>query len=100
MMHFLKNLFCVVLFFSAINPSLTMAQEVRPESQWKILQTAHFEVIFNAKQHNLAVLYAQRLEKAHQILQKYFSRGGGVKYVSGLECFIIHTIHYSTMTDY
>ncbi|MFZ4403085.1 MAG: hypothetical protein ACOYOK_03195 [Pseudobdellovibrionaceae bacterium] len=74
MMHFLKNLFCIVLFFSAINPSLTMAQEVRPESQWKILQTAHFEVIFNAKQHNLAVYYAQRLEKAHQILQKYFSQ--------------------------
>jgi len=46
---------------------------VQPSIEWKTLNTDHFEVIYNAEQQELALLYADRLEKAYEILHKTFS---------------------------
>lgn len=46
--------------------------EVPPRVQWKTLKTPHFEVIFNAKQQDLGLLYAEKLEKAYFELRQYF----------------------------
>ena len=53
--------------------SFTQAQiEVPPNIQWKTAKTAHFEIIYNAKQQELGFLYAEKLEAAYKELQKYF----------------------------
>lgn len=54
-------------------PFSSLAQlEVSPEIEWKTLKTPHFEIIFNAKQQDLGLLYAQKLEKAYYALHSYF----------------------------
>ncbi|MDG0816925.1 TolB-like translocation protein [Bdellovibrio svalbardensis] len=47
--------------------------EVRPEIQWKVIHTPHFEVIYDANQQDLGLLYAEKLEKAFYQLRSYFS---------------------------
>jgi hypothetical protein len=54
--------------------SPTQAQwEVRSELQWQVLQSAHFEVIHSTPQHELAMLYSGKLEKAYHDLLPFFS---------------------------
>lgn len=56
-----------------IFPLTSPAQlEVSPDIEWKTLSTPHFEVIYNAKQQDLGLLYAEKLEKAYFALQYYF----------------------------
>ncbi len=47
--------------------------EVQPSIKWKTLSTPHFEVIYNAEQQDLGLLYAEKLERAYYQLQIYFS---------------------------
>ncbi len=47
--------------------------EVRPEIKWKVIHTPHFEVIYDASQQDLGLLYAEKLEKAFYQLSSYFS---------------------------
>lgn len=63
------------LWFSFIFlfPLSAFAQlEVPPDLKWKTLKTPHFEIIFNAKQQDLGLLYAEKLEKAYAELRSYF----------------------------
>lgn len=46
--------------------------EVPPELEWKTLTTPHFQIIFNARQQDLGLLYAEKLEKAYYELRSYF----------------------------
>ncbi|KHD89761.1 MAG: hypothetical protein OM95_01425 [Bdellovibrio sp. ArHS] len=67
--HVLLLLLSIISLFSP----LSRAQlEVPPDIQWKTLKTPHFEVIFNAKQQDLGLLYAEKLEKAYAELRSYF----------------------------
>ncbi|MEN0059297.1 MAG: hypothetical protein AAGB31_10730, partial [Bdellovibrio sp.] len=71
-MHNFKALALSVFCFFSI-PLFSSAQlEVRPDFKWKTLHTAHFEIIYNAKQQDLAHLYAEKLEQAHYDLKSYF----------------------------
>lgn len=63
-------LFSLVLIWT----SFTSAQKiVSPDDHFLTLKTAHFEIIFNAKQQKLGEHYARQLEKAHQFLTERFS---------------------------
>lgn len=69
--NFASCLFLLASLF--IFPLTSSAQlEVSPEIEWKTLKTPHFEIIFNAKQQDLGLLYAQKLEKAYYALHSYF----------------------------
>lgn len=57
-------------FFFSLQSSAQL--EVPPEINWKTLKTPHFEVIFNAEQQELGLLYGEKLEKAYLLLQSYF----------------------------
>lgn len=46
--------------------------EVPSDIKWKTLKTPHFQIIFNAEQQNLGLLYAEKLETAFYELQAYF----------------------------
>ncbi|MGE5084838.1 MAG: TolB family protein [Bacillota bacterium] len=47
--------------------------EVQPKIHWKTLTTPHFEVIFDAEQQDLGLLYGEKLEKAYEQLRPYFT---------------------------
>ncbi len=47
--------------------------EVQPHLHFKKLKTAHFDIIYNAQQQDLGILYAEKLEKARLLLGNYFS---------------------------
>jgi Tol biopolymer transport system component len=67
-----KHLFAFIfllLFFSQSFAQL----EVPPHIHWKKLTTPHFEVIYNAEQQDLGLLYATKLEQAYSLLRSYFS---------------------------
>lgn len=61
----------VWLFLSFLFPKAVMALD--PNIHWKILHTPHFEIIYDAKQKNLAWEYALQAERSYQILTPYFS---------------------------
>jgi len=46
--------------------------EVPPQLEWKTLTTPHFQIIFNARQQDLGLLYAEKLERAYYELRSYF----------------------------
>ncbi|MNJ92664.1 translocation protein TolB [compost metagenome] len=55
-------------------PVLTLAQlEVPSDLKWRTITSPHFEVIYNAEQQDLGLLYASKLEYAFEKLQPYFS---------------------------
>lgn len=65
-------------FFALINLLLFSSQafaqlEVPPDLKWKRMITPHFEVIYNAEQQDLGLLYASKLETAYTQLRSYFS---------------------------
>lgn len=63
----------VILVFLAFSVQSKAQWEVRPDLQWKVLHAAHFDVIYNAEQQELASLYAEKLEKAYFQLRPFFS---------------------------
>ncbi|WP_415062192.1 hypothetical protein [Bdellovibrio sp.] len=63
-------LFTSVCFFFSLHSYAQL--EVPSEIQWKTLTTPHFQIIFNAKQQDLGLLYAEKLEKAYSQLRSYF----------------------------
>lgn len=68
-----KKLVQLLLSFLFTLPLSTFAQlEVPPDLEWKTLTTPHFQIIFNAKQQDLGLLYAEKLEKAYALLHTYF----------------------------
>jgi Periplasmic component of the Tol biopolymer transport system len=48
--------------------------EVPPQLEWKTLNTAHFQVIYNAEHQDLGVLYGSKLELAFEKLRPYFTQ--------------------------
>lgn len=65
-------MFAILLCFFTVR---TEAQwEVRPEIKWKVIHTPHFDVIHDASQQDLGLLYAEKLEKAFYQLSFYFSQ--------------------------
>lgn len=72
-----RNLSFPILIFTLIVLSVSICNaqlEVPPEWKWKTLKTPHFEVIFNAQQQDLGLLYAEKLELAYEKLQPYFKK--------------------------
>lgn len=45
---------------------------LNPDTEWKLLETAHFEVIYDARNHSIAAEYAAQAERAHTILAPIF----------------------------
>ncbi|QDK36665.1 hypothetical protein [Bdellovibrio sp. NC01] len=73
-MHKSSNILWFALLILNLLSAPAQAQwEVRPEIKWKVIRTAHFEVIYNAEQQDLGLLYAEKLEKAYYQLRSYFS---------------------------
>lgn len=72
-----SRLLIFIAFFCLLTPysqAQTMGPwEVRPEIQWKVIHTAHFDIIYDASQQDLGLLYAEKLEKAFYHLHSYFS---------------------------
>ncbi|QLY24972.1 PD40 domain-containing protein [Bdellovibrio sp. KM01] len=67
-------LFRAITLLSLLTSVTVNAQwEVQPHIKWKTLSTPHFEVIYNAEQQDLGLLYAEKLERAYYQLQIYFS---------------------------
>ncbi|MBO9667594.1 MAG: PD40 domain-containing protein, partial [Bdellovibrio sp.] len=57
-----------------LSSTAALAQwEVQPYLKWKVVHTPHFQVIFNAEQQDLGLLYAEKLEKAYFQLRSYFT---------------------------
>lgn len=67
--HVLTSLIVTLLL---LLPQAGAQLEVPPDIRWKTLKTPHFEVIFNAEQQDLGLLYAEKLEKAYFELRSYF----------------------------
>ncbi|MGZ3772797.1 MAG: TolB family protein [Bdellovibrio sp.] len=62
----------LLLSLSFFSVAVLAQLEVSPQIEWKTLKTPHFEIIFNAKQQELGLLYGQKLEKAYYALHSYF----------------------------
>ncbi|WP_413944013.1 hypothetical protein [Bdellovibrio sp. HCB-162] len=67
--HLVYLLWSAIFLFSL---SVKAQLEVPPELEWKTLTTPHFQIIFNARQQDLGLLYAEKLEKAYYELRSYF----------------------------
>lgn len=66
------QLFIALIMIFSNSPALAQ-WEVRPELQWKVLHSEHFDIIHTTAQRDLAVLYAEKLESAHKELRPFFS---------------------------
>jgi len=47
------------------------SQPIDPHRDWKVIETAHFEIIYPAEEYNLAMKFAAEAERAEQLLQPY-----------------------------
>src|SRR5262245_11263789 len=45
---------------------------INPDIEWKELETAHFEIVYDARNQQLAEEYAAQAERAHTILAPLF----------------------------
>lgn len=72
MLHYIVVPLLALFFF--VSPRAEAQLEVQPNLKFKTLHTDHFEVIYNAEQQDLGVLYAQKLENAYFALSHYFSQ--------------------------
>lgn len=64
---YMKNLFLILtVFFCA-------KSFANPNIDWKIIKSNHFDVIFDAKHQELALIYANQMEKIVKNLSTYFS---------------------------
>lgn len=63
--------FIFLSIFIYLNGAL--AQEVPHDWEFVTLKTAHFDVIVNAKQQDLGILYAEKLEEAYAFLAPLFT---------------------------
>lgn len=64
---------CLYLFLQTIFLILPHARAgVDPSIDWKVMQLSHFRLIYDAKQQNLAELYARRLEAHTETLKRVF----------------------------
>ncbi len=57
--------------------SLSTANAVNPAIEWKSIRTPHFEVIYDAKQHQLALQYANYAEYSYSLLAPIFKEYPG-----------------------
>ena len=72
MRNYLMILF-ILIGFNFFAPISYAQWEVRPEIKWKVIHSEHFDVIYNAGQQDLGLLYAEKLEKAYFQLKEFFS---------------------------
>ncbi|AGH96286.1 TolB family protein [Pseudobdellovibrio exovorus] len=68
-------IFLSALVFAFFNGSISLAQRIgHANENWKIIKTAHFDVIVSAKQQDLGLHYASVAEKAYQRLSQIFTQ--------------------------
>ncbi|MEQ1875231.1 MAG: hypothetical protein ABL958_01205 [Bdellovibrionia bacterium] len=60
----------IILF--CLSSKFTHAAALNPDTEWKLLETAHFEVIYDARNHSIAAEYAAQAERAHTVLAPLF----------------------------
>jgi hypothetical protein len=70
MQSMLNTLYIFFIFIAS--PVLLKASAIPHSVEIKTLQTSHFEIVYYAKQQDLARHYAQQLEKAHAYLSQFF----------------------------
>ncbi len=71
--HMLKFIIPLFLFVLSLAPLTNAQHEVPTSWKYKKLRTPHFDILYNAEQQDLSLLYAEKLEKAHELLGHFFS---------------------------
>ncbi len=70
---FFRSLGVLSVFFCLSLFSVNSLARVSPDIKWKVLKTAHFEIIYDSKHKALAQQYANYAEESRRLLQGSFS---------------------------
>ena len=62
-------LYAATCLFASLNAKAQTSLPIDPRRHWKILETAHFEIIYDENQKLLAEDFADEAERAHTLLQ-------------------------------